>query len=288
MTDWIFSIFPKMQEGYNRVLGSFAPLISAIIDIIVIIVITKLSTAIAKKVIKAAFNSRIQHGARQKRMKTLSSLCCYLVTILFYLFGVCAVLNVFGLGNTVGSLLATAGIGGLAIGFGAQSIIKDFFSGAFLIFEGQIEIGDNICVAGLTGTVEKIQLRTTQIRAANGELHIIPNGNITNVTNYSRGGLLAISDIPMPYEKDPKEVSSIISAAMKKMWEETDLLLEEPVVAGIVNFGDSSIVLRVVAKAKSTQQSAAERLIRQYVYDSFKENDIAIPHNKLVVLGKEE
>ena len=131
-------------------------------------------------------------------MKTLSSLCCYLVTILFYLFGVCAVLNVFGLGNTVGSLLATAGIGGLAIGFGAQSIIKDFFSGAFLIFEGQIEIGDYICVAGLTGTVEKIQLRTTQIRATNGELHIIPNGNITNVTNYSRGGLLAIADIPMP------------------------------------------------------------------------------------------
>lgn len=284
MTKWIFSLFPQLREG----LGSFAPLVSVIIDIAIVLVITKLSIAIAKKVIKAAFNSRIQHGARQKRMKTLSSLCCYLVTILFYLFGICAILNIFGLGNTVGSLLATAGIGGLAIGFGAQSIIKDFFSGAFLIFEGQIEIGDYICVADLTGTVEKIQLRTTQIRATNGELHIIPNGNITNVTNYSRGGILAIVDVPMPYEKDPKEVSSVISAAMKRMWGETDLLLEEPEVAGIVNFGDSAIVLRVVAKAKSMQQYAAERSMRQYIFDAFEKNDISIPYNKLVVVGKDD
>lgn len=287
MTEWIFSLFPQGQEGYNRILGSFAPLVSGIIDVIIIVAITKLCTAVAKKIIKAAFNSRIQHGARQKRMKTLSSLCCYLVTIIFYLFGICAILNVFGLGNTVGSLLATAGIGGLAVGFGAQSIIKDFFSGAFLIFEGQIEIGDFVRVADLTGTVEKIQLRTTQIRATNGELHIIPNGNITNVTNYSRGGILAVVDVPMPYEKDPKEVSKVISAAMKKMSGETDLLLEDPVVAGIVDFGDSAIVLRIVAKAKSMEQYAVERMIRQYVFDAFEENGISIPYNKLVVVKED-
>ena len=284
----IFLLFPKLQENFERILGSFAPLVSGIVDIVIILAVMKLSTVIAKKVIKAAFRSRIQHGARMKRMQTLSSLCCYLVTILFYLFGICAVLTVFGLGNTISSLLATAGIGGLAIGFGAQSIIKDFLSGAFLIFEGQIEIGDYICVADLMGTVEKIQLRTTQIRALNGELHIIPNGNITNVTNYSRGGIMAIVDVPMPYEKDPKEVSSVISKAMKKMWEETDLLLEEATVAGIVDFGDSAIVLRVVAKAKSMRQREAERIIRQYVFDAFEENQISIPYNKLVVVENED
>lgn len=288
MVSWIFSLFEGLQNRYESALGKFAkPLVSfvdTVIYVLFIVLITRLLLKVVRKFLNKTFERQINKGKSPKRMKTVSSLIVYIVDIVVYFVAVCALLSVFGLGNTVGSLLATAGIGGIAIGFGAQSLIKDFLSGIFLILEDQIDIGDFVSVAGVTGTVENIQLRTTRLRTMTGELHIIPNGEITVVTNYSRGGVYAIVDVPMPYENTVEEVTAVLETAMDKLSTDCDMLLEKPTVLGVIEFGDSAIMLRITAKVKKLQQGAVERMARQYILDAFEKSGISIPYNKLELL----
>lgn len=110
----------------------------------------------------------------------------------------------------VGALLAGAGVAGLAIGFGAQSLVKDVISGFFIIFEDQFSVGDYVVVSKAEGTVEEIGLRTTKIKSWTGERHVIPNGNITEVINYSVHNGLAVVDINIPYESNIEEVEQDI------------------------------------------------------------------------------
>lgn len=288
MVSWIFSLFEGLQNQYESALGKFAkPLVSfvdTVIYVLFIVLITRLLLKVVRKFLNKTLDRQINKGKSPKRMKTVSSLIVYIVDIVVYFVAVCALLSVFGLGNTVGSLLATAGIGGIAIGFGAQSLIKDFLSGIFLILEDQIDIGDFVSVAGVMGTVENIQLRTTRLRTMTGELHIIPNGEITVVTNYSRGGVYAIVDVPMPYENTVEEVTAVLETAMDKLSTDCDMLLEKPTVLGVIEFGDSAIMLRITAKVKKLQQGAVERMARQYILDAFEKSGISIPYNKLELL----
>lgn len=289
MTKSIISLLPAaVGEFLSDTLGGFYDLLAVALDIIFIVIITKIVIAIVTGVINHIFEKNIErHNKDKKRLETIQSLVKYIGRIVVYFIAICAVLDAIGLGKTVSSLLATAGIGGVAIGFGAQSLIKDFFSGLFLIFEGQLQIGDVVEVAGATGTVEDIQLRTTKIRAATGELHTIPNGNITNVTNYTRGGVCAVVDVPMPYENTVEEVTAVLNKAMDKYAADRTELLEKPQVVGVVEFADSSIVLRIVVTVKKQNQAATEREIRQCVLDAFAENNLSMPYNKLEILKGE-
>ncbi len=285
MTEGIISLIPGLSKILSETLGGFYGVLTAIVDIIIIVAVTKIVIAIMTKVIGTVFAKNIEkHNKDKKRLETIQSLIIYIGKAIVWFVAVCAILNVVGLGKTVTSLLATAGIGGVAIGFGAQSLIKDFFSGLFLIFEGQIQIGDVVEVAGLTGVVEDMQLRTTKLRAATGELHTIPNGNITNVTNYTRGGVAAVVDVPVPYENTVEEVTAVLEKAMDKYAANKPTLIEKPGVVGVVEFADSAVVLRIVATVKKQEQAVVEREIRQYVLDAFKENELSIPYNKLEIL----
>ena len=288
MTKSIISLIPKFEELLTDTLGGFYNVLTAIIDIILIYIITKIVVSVVTKIIVKVFEKNIEkHSKDKKRLETIQSLIVYIGKIAVWFVAICAILSAVGLGKTVSSLLATAGIGGVAIGFGAQSLIKDFFSGLFLIFEGQIQIGDVITVAGLTGVVEDMQLRTTKLRAATGELHTIPNGNITNVTNYTRGAVAAVVDVPMPYENTVEEVTSVLEKAMDRYADNRSEFIEKPTVIGVVEFGDSAIMLRIVAKVKKTDQVVIEREIRQCVLTAFAENNLSVPYNKLEILKAE-
>ena len=288
MTGWIFSLFEGLQKDYESALGGVAKPLAAFIDAVVaialIVIITKLVLRMVGRLLHKTFERQIHKGRNPQRIKTISSLTVYISNIIVYFIAVCALLSVLGLGNTVGSLLATAGIGGIALGFGAQSLIRDFLSGIFLIFEDQIAIGDFVSVAGVMGTVENIQLRTTKLRAATGELHVIPNGEIQVVTNYSRGGVYAIIDVPVPYENTVEEVTAVLDQAMERLAADSDLLLERPEVLGVVEFGDSAVMLRITAKVRKLQQASVERLARKYILDEFEKHGISIPYNKLELL----
>ncbi len=288
MTGWIFSLFEGLQKDYESALGKFAKPLAAFIDAVIyialIVIVTKVVLRIVRRLLNKTFERQIHRGKHPQRIKTISSLTIYIANVIVYFVAVCALLSVLGLGNTVGSLLATAGIGGIAIGFGAQSLIRDFLSGIFLIFEDQIAIGDFVSVAGVVGTVENIQLRTTKLRSSTGELHVIPNGEITIVTNYSRGGVYAIIDVPVPYENAVEEVTDVLNQAMERLAADSDALLERPQVLGVVEFGDSAIMIRVTAKVKKLQQAPIERLARKYILDEFEKCGISIPYNKLELL----
>ncbi len=276
------------HPGLESFADGFIELMLLVLKIVCIIVVTKIVVFVIKKILNAVFSKKLKDGEeKNQRLETAKSLISYIGKFAVYFVAVCALLDAVGLGKTVTSLIATAGIGGIAIGFGAQSLVKDFFTGIFLVFEGQIQIGDVVTVAGLTGVVEEMQLRTTKLRASTGELHTIPNGNITNVTNYTRGGICAMVDVPVPYENTVEEVTKVIEEAMDKYAANSPELIEKPKVIGVTEFGASAVVLRVVATVRKQEQGIVEREIRQYVLTAFKENNLSIPYNKLEILKNE-
>ncbi len=285
MIRMLLNNIPALRDTYYEFLGGFAEPLLVILDVVSIIVIARLLVALVRKLIKTAIARQVKRGGNEKKLNTVQSVVLNVAVFLVWFFACVAVLNELGLGTTVNSLLATAGIGGLAIGFGAQSLIKDVISGAFLLVEQQISMGDYVTIAGITGTVEEIQLRVTKVRADKGELHIVPNGQIDVVTNFSKGSTTAIVDVPMPYEQDVAHVQKVLEDAVAEYGRDNELLTEAPKVVGIVDLGDSAVMIRVVAKCKSMEHFGVERALRRVVMDAFAAHDIAIPYNKLVVLA---
>ncbi|MBR6754159.1 MAG: mechanosensitive ion channel, partial [Clostridia bacterium] len=165
-----------------------------------------------KKLLKALFNRKKAEQENEGQKKTLLSLLTNLLSFTVYFAAGCMALS--ALGVNVESILAVAGVGGLAIGFGCQTLVKDFVSGLFLWLEGNLKVGDVVTVGGLTGTVEKMALRTTSLRAANGNLYTIPNGDIRTVVNMTRDFRYALVDIVLAHSQDYQKAMDVMQAAM--------------------------------------------------------------------------
>src|SRR5699024_6993326 len=137
--------------------------------------------------------------ADEKKINTLSTVLKNIIKYIFYFIGLVMVLDMFNISTS--SILATAGIGGLAIGFGAQSLVKDIITGFFILFEDQFSVGDYVKIGEYEGIVEELGVRVTKIRDFSGELHIIPNSNIGAVTNRTRGAMRALVKVSVAYEE---------------------------------------------------------------------------------------
>ena len=178
-------------------------------------------------------------------------------------------------------LIAGAGIGGIALGFGAQSIVKDFLSGLFMLIEDQYGVGDVIDIGPATGTVEEVSLRSTTLRDVNGTVWHIPNGEISRVGNYSQLWSRAVIDVEVAYDVDLRFASGVIQRVADEMWEDPewggDELMERPEVWGIQNLGASGIAIRLVVKTEPSQQWTVEREIRLRVKEALDEAGIEIP-----------
>jgi small conductance mechanosensitive channel len=222
-------------------------------------------------------------SAMAKKSETIESVAGSAAKYLVYFFAAMAILGVLGLGTTVSSLLATAGIGGIAIAFGAQNLVRDVVSGMFLLLENQYAVGEYIEVDGETGTVEAITIRTTRIQRFTGETTTIPNGSITKVTNYSRGDHLAIVDMSISYESDIEKAGALMHAQGLAYMQNHDNILEEPHVLGVTELSGSSIVLRMIIRVKPLTHWETERALRQLIKDAFGKNGIEIPYPHLVV-----
>lgn len=275
---------PTFNELLNTLLGPFATAVVIIVDIAIILALVRVAIRIGKKITGKHFEKKVKQTKEASRYATLGKLCEHAVVIGFWYVAIVCILSELELTTTVTSMLATAGIGGVAIGLGAQSLIKDVINGGFLLAEEQIAVGDFVTMADVTGTVEDINMRTTRLRAGSGELHIIPNSNVTVVTNFSRGTNRALVDVPMPYEEDPVKVVEILENAMGKYYEDNaEQLRETPKVVGIVEYGDSAIMLRIAAHCKNLAHWETERKIRAVVLKVFEENGISIPYNTVVI-----
>lgn len=177
-----------------------------------------------------------------------------------------------------GTLLASAGAIGVAVGFGAQSLVKDIIGGFFILFEDQFAVGEYIKVGNFSGTVEEIGLRTTRLRDWGGELHIIPNGSITSVTNYNRGKMRALVDIKVHYEEDLDRAMAVMHHVCEEVQTEYgEKIVEPPEVQGVIQFGEQNVVLRVTAYTEANEQWGLERELRRRIHKAFLEEGIRIP-----------
>ena len=185
------------------------------------------------------------------------------------------------LGVDTGALLASAGVLGFAVGFGAQTMVKDLLNGLFLLAEGQYTIGDEITIAGVTGIVERVTLRTTTLRATNGDVHIVPSGDVRLVTNKSKGWSQVAIDAGIGYTTPVDralEVLDLYCAEVAADDEIAEHLMEPPKVAGVTAFQDHQYVVRVTAKLRpSTDSKPIERRMRAILRRVFEREGIETP-----------
>jgi moderate conductance mechanosensitive channel len=171
-------------------------------------------------------------------------------------------------------------VGGVALGFGAQSLVKDFLSGIFMIFEDQYGVGDVIDTGEATGTVEEVSLRVTRLRDGTGVVWYIRNGEIVRIGNKSQGWATALVDIPVAYSENLERVLPLIRSvvhALDESPEWQDKLLEEPNVVGVESMTGTSVTIRVVAKTAPQEQYGVSREIRERVKAAFDEHGIKAP-----------
>jgi small conductance mechanosensitive channel len=221
------------------------------------------------------------------RLHTLGTLMRSVTRYAIYFIAALMILE--ELGVKTASLLAGAGIVGLAIGFGAQNLVRDIISGFFIIFEHQFSVGDYINAAGLSGRVEEVGLRMTKLRDWGGELHIIPNGEITQVTNYARGSMRAMVDVRVAYEEDLERVLEVMRQVCQQVAQDFPVITEGPAVLGVVDLGESEVQIRVVAHTLAFEQWEIERELRKRFKQAFDREGIQVPYPRRTVIfaGKE-
>lgn len=215
--------------------------------------------------------------------ETLRSLVVSVFNYTMYFILITVVLGIFGVNVT--SMVAVAGVGGIAIGFGAQTLIKDVISGIFLWVEGNITVGDIVDVNGLSGEVEAIDIRTTTIRNYSGNLYVIPNGDIRTVTNMTRAYKRAIVDIRLPYEEKLDRLLQVLTDEMEKAATDVPGLSETPQVLGILSYEPDAIIVRIAAMCSVKENWGIERELRKRVKERFDEEGIQMPHVQRAVVS---
>ena len=184
------------------------------------------------------------------------------------------------LGVNVGPLLASAGVIGVALGFGAQTLVKDYLSGIFMIVEDQYGVGDLVDVGPVIGTVEEVALRFTRLRDQTGVVWYVRNGEILRVANRSQGWTLAIVDIPIGYDENIDRVRDIVENVATDMDEDPtydDMLLGRPMFAGVESVSGEAVVIRITAKSVPDQQIPLARTIRERMKLAFDRAGITVP-----------
>ncbi len=217
-----------------------------------------------------------ERGAQ--RAHTLGSLFHNIISIAVYT--VAGLLLLAQLGFNLGPLIAGAGIIGVALGFGAQSLVADFLSGIFILMEDQYSVGDIVDVGDATGTVEEVQLRVTKIRSVDGVLWFVRNGEILRVGNQSQDWSRTVLDVGIAYGADvglAKEIMERIGIEFDTDPEFGDMVLETPEVWGVESLSADSVVIRMVVKTKPGQQWAAARELRERIKAAFDANGVDIP-----------
>ncbi len=214
----------------------------------------------------------------QKRTQTLASIIRYTLIVVILIVATMIVLK--ELGVEIGPILAAAGIVGLAVGFGAQSLVKDVISGFFILLEDQIRVGDVIQVSGKSGIVEKINLRTTTLRDLAGNVHYVPNGQIDVVTNMTKEYSRYVFDIGVAYREDVDGVIQIIKEVDEELRKDPvfkDDILEPIEVLGLDQFADSAIIIKARTMTKPIKQWGVAREFNRRLKKKFNEKDIEIP-----------
>lgn len=280
--DW-FKFDFNFEEGAIRV-GSFnitADQINnflwSVVQVILIIVGMYIGVKLGSKIIEKTVNKqkKLKFSLDDKKARTLGAILKSILRYSVYFIGISAILS-----KLLGGLsLTLAGIGGVAIGFGAQNLVKDVINGFFILFEDQYSVGDYITIESKSGIVESIELRITKLRDFSGDLHIIPNGLITKVTNHSRGNMRVLVEIDVAYEEDTYKAMDILKDACIKFSNENENMVEGPNVVGVSALKDNRVTIKVIGKAKTMTQWECENQLRARLKKALEDADIEIGYS---------
>ncbi|MGE7929041.1 mechanosensitive ion channel family protein [Lysinibacillus xylanilyticus] len=276
-----------LKNGWEKLMSEelWMNITIASIKITIILIASWLAVRFGKKFIKKVFLMRMRSPLdhSERRQTTISRLLQSVISYVVYFSAIVAILSILEI--KIAGLLAGAGIVGLAIGFGAQSLVKDVITGFFIIFEDQFGVGDYIKINAAEGTVVEIGLRTTKINGSTGEQFIIPNGAIGDVVNYSVNNSKIYIDLQMTTDANFERAEAIIKKYLDTLPEIHKELVAVPVFLGVQNVKGTEVTIRIAAETLPQQQYGVARTIRRDVTKLFEENNIPMAHPKMMFYG---
>jgi small-conductance mechanosensitive channel len=268
-------------------LGEWRELATIIFHVIIILGLSWLAMRVSRKLIvrlRLHLQQDLDDREQIKRLDTLGRVFRYVAMVVITLTGGMLVLSAVGI--SIAPILATAGVLGIAVGFGAQSLVKDYFNGFFLLLEDQVRQGDVVEVAGKGGLVEEMTLRYIRLRDYEGSVHTIPNGTIDTVTNRSRGFAYAVIDVGVAYREDIDEVYAVMRTVASELRADPDMAdkIEEALdIAGVDQWGDSAVIIRCRFKVRPLEQWGVRRAYLHRLKKAFDATGIEIPFPHLTV-----
>jgi small conductance mechanosensitive channel len=238
-----------------------ARLVSVAITVVVLVILYRFATRLAERLVTAA------DAGRAPRVRTIGSL---LVNVTRWALAfVVLVVVLRELGVDVQALLVSAGLVGVAVGFGAQTLVRDLLTGIFLLFEGLIAVGDVVEAGGRTGTVESIGMRVTRFRMTDGSLRVLPNGQLGEFVNYTSGWAVATVDIAVPRDVEIGRALATLERVGAEWAHESGVALQTPRAQGIIKLTGSDAVLRLTARVDPARRFDAEAELRRRIKEAF-------------------
>ena len=268
----------------------YTKLIMVLVYTIIMILIIKVFSYAAKSILKItegfSESPSITYQEKKKRVKTVVNITENVLKTMVIIIYIIGTLQKIGINLT--ALFAGAGILGIAIGFGTQSLVKDFLSGIFILMENQYKIGDVISIAGVTGSIEKITLRITVLRSLDGAVHTVPNGNIMFVSNMTHELSRAVIDISIDYNENIDKVIKVLDEVLTNFANEpywSSLLREKPEIMGVNELGSNSVIIRVLITTNPGKQWETKRELNKRIKTRFFEVDIDIPYQYINIVN---
>lgn len=260
--------------------------------VIVILILAWLLIAMSRKLVRVFrnyMNARADSAEEKRRIETLARVFRHTNTVVIAL--VAGMLALSEMGISIAPILGAAGVVGIAVGFGAQSLIKDYFNGFFLLLENQIRQGDVVEVGGKGGLVEDVTLRYVCLRDYEGNVHYIPNGLITTVTNKSRGYAYAVIDVGIAYRENVEEAFEVMREVAGKLRASEAFIakiLDDIDIAGVQDWADSAVILRCRFKTAALEQWGVRREFLRRLKEAFDARGIEIPYPHLTIYAGQD
>ena len=252
-----------------------------LLRVVLIAVVAWIALGVLQRLIRI-FRTRITRAMddpeQVKRVETLGRVFRYIAAVVILVIAITLILSELGI--AVAPILGAAGVIGLAVGFGAQSLVKDYFAGFFILLENQIRQGDVVAIADKSGLVEEVTLRYVRLRDYDGNVHIVSNGLITTVTNMSRGYAQSVVDVGVAYREDTDEAVGVmreIGAELRADPLFGPKILDDLDVAGVDKWADSAVILRCRFKVRPLEQWNVRREFLRRLKKAFDARGIEIP-----------
>jgi moderate conductance mechanosensitive channel len=275
-----------------RLWASFGGAATTGLRLLLIAVVAWIAIAVLQRAIRAfrvRIANRLDDREAVKRAETLGRVFRYLVAVVVSL--IAGMLMLGELGISVAPILGAAGVAGLAIGFGAQSLVKDYFNGFFLLLENQIRQGDVVKLDGHAGLVEEVTLRYVRLRDYDGHVHFVPNGEIKTVVNLSRGFAQAVMDIGVAYRENTDEVMQVMRDTGAQLRGDPAFqarLLDDLEIAGVDSWADSAVIIRCRFKCAPLEQWSVRREFLRRLKHAFDARGIEIPFPHLTIYAGQD